>query len=173
MPSPPYLSMLIGDLTQRRVDAVVNAANNRLAGGGGVDGALHRAAGRAELQAACQALGGCPTGEAKATPGFLLAARWIIHAVGPVWLGGREGEPALLASAYLRSLGVAAGLGCRSIAFPAISCGAYGYPMDKASIVVRGAIQSFQGGPNALDRVELVFVDHDGLKAAQAAWKGP
>ncbi|HXB96802.1 MAG TPA: macro domain-containing protein [bacterium] len=170
MPLPPYLSILIGDLTQRPVDAVVNAANNSLMGGGGVNRAIHRAAGQERLQSACLKLGGCPTGGAKATPGFDLPARWIIHAVGPVWLGGREGEPAYLASAYLKSLGLAAELGCGSIAFPAISCGAYGYPAPMAAPVAREAIESFQKGSKALKKIELVFVDHDMLETTWAAW---
>jgi O-acetyl-ADP-ribose deacetylase (regulator of RNase III) len=170
MPLPPYLSLLIGDLTQRPVDAVVNSANNSLLGGGGVDRAIHRAAGQEQLQRACLALGGCPTGDAKATPGFRLPAKWIIHAVGPVWLGGREGEPALLASAYRRSLEVAADLGCGTVAFPAISCGAYGYPPQKAALVSRQAIEGFQRGSGALKRVELVFVDHDVLETALSVW---
>jgi len=167
---PQYLSILKVDLTQRRVDAVVNAANSSLAQGGGVDGAIHRAAGTADLQKACEALGGCPTGEAKATPGFKLHAIWIIHAVGPRWQGGREGEPALLASAYRTSLELAGDLKCRSIAFPAISCGIYGYPLLQAARIARRTIEAFQAGPKALKLIELVFLEPDLMKITEGVW---
>lgn len=127
------------DITRLDVDAIVNAANSALAPGGGVCGAIHRAAGP-RLAAACAALGGCPTGEARATPGFDLPARWVIHAVGPVWQGGGHGEAALLAGCYRASLHLAATLGARSIAFPAISCGIYGYPVEQAADVAVGTV---------------------------------
>jgi O-acetyl-ADP-ribose deacetylase (regulator of RNase III) len=172
LPLPPYLAILEADITQRQVDAVVNAANRHLAGGGGVDGAIHRAAGMEALQKACKALGGCPTGEAKATPGFKLKAKWIIHAVGPQWQGGGAGEASLLASAYRNSLEVAAGLGCRSIAFPAISCGIYGYPAKQAALIARKAIEAFQAGPQALAKIELAFIEPELLVLTENVWVG-
>jgi O-acetyl-ADP-ribose deacetylase (regulator of RNase III) len=148
-----------GDLTRERVDAIVNAANSSLLGGGGVDGAIHRAGGRAIL-AECRGLGGCETGDAKATTGGKLPARWVVHAVGPVWQGGGAGEDELLASCHRRSLEVAAELGCSSVAFPAISTGVYRFPLERAARVALGATAE------ALDRfeqIELVrFVLFDG-----------
>ncbi len=149
-----------GDITKQEVDAIVNAANQALAGGGGVDGAIHRAAGSAQLHAACAELGGCPTGDARATPGFALAARWIIHAVGPRWRGGDHGEEEQLASCYRRSLLVAAELGARSIAFPAISTGIYGYPAAPAASIAVSTIRStLAGAPLGIELVRLVAFD--------------
>ena len=144
-----------GDITLETVDAIVNAANESLLGGGGVDGAIHRAAG-SELLEACRALGGCATGEAKATPGFRLAARWVIHAVGPRWRGGTQGEPDLLASCYRRSLALADELGAVSVAFPAISTGIYGFPADRAA---RIAVDTIRASPTSVELVRLIAFD--------------
>jgi len=150
------LEAVEGDITAERTDAIVNAANTALARGAGVCGAIFAAAGPG-LAEACAELGGCPTGDAKATPGFGLAAHWIVHAVGPVWAGGGRGEPEALASAYRRSLEVADGLGAGSIAFPAISTGIFGYPLDQATHVAVATCREAE-----TDHVELVrFVCFD------------
>jgi O-acetyl-ADP-ribose deacetylase (regulator of RNase III) len=151
------LSFVVGDLTEQRVDAIVNAANTSLLGGGGVDGAIHRAGGP-EILAECRLLGGCETGDAKATTGGRLPARWVVHAVGPVWRGGGAGEPELLASAYRRSLEVARELGARTVAFPAISCGVYGYPAELAAPVAVGAVRPFE--PD-FDEIRFVFLSEE------------
>jgi O-acetyl-ADP-ribose deacetylase (regulator of RNase III) len=140
--STPVIEPVLGDITSEQVDAIVNAANRQLKGGGGVDGAIHREAGAAQLHAACAQLGGCEPGDAKATPGFALAARWIIHTVGPVWSGGTRGEPQTLASCYRRSLEVAEELGAESVSFPAISTGVYGYPPELAAEVAVSTIST-------------------------------
>jgi O-acetyl-ADP-ribose deacetylase (regulator of RNase III) len=159
-----------GDITAERVDAIVNAANSALAGGGGVDGAIHRAAGARELHAACAALGGCPTGDARATPGFRLPARWIIHTVGPVYRDGRRGEPALLGSCYRRSLEVADELGARSVAFPAISTGVYGYPPEEAATI---AVDTVRSTPTGVTLVRLVAFDATTLRIYEERLAAP
>lgn len=147
------------DITTLQVDAVVNAANAALAGGGGVDGAIHRAAGAAALQKACGAFdGGCPPGEARTTPGFALPARWIIHTVGPVWQGGGHGEEAVLASCYHASLAEADRVGAASVAFPAISTGVYRYPRPLAAAT---AVRALREAVTAVQRVILVAYDEE------------
>lgn len=149
------------DITTLPVDAVVNAANQSLLGGGGVDGAIHRAAGP-ELLEACRRLGGCETGDAKWTAGFGLPARWVIHAVGPRYQDGRHREPELLASCYRRSLELADELGVTSIAFPAISTGIYGYPHEAAAVV---AVDSLRSAPTRVEVAQLVAFDDSTLTA--------
>lgn len=149
------ITFVVGDLTQQRVDAIVNAANEALAPGGGVCGAIRRAGGD-EIFEECARLGGCATGDAKATGAGRLPARHVIHAVGPVWSGGEAGERELLASAYRRSLEVAEGLGCRTIAFPALSTGIYGFPADLAAPVAVGAVRELQ---DRFDEIRFVFLD--------------
>lgn len=157
------------DITQMEVDAIVNAANSGLLGGGGVDGAIHRAAGPALLEA-CRALGGCPTGEARLTPGFNLKAAYVIHTVGPVWQGGGHGEAALLAACYRNSLELARLHEARSIAFPAISCGVYGYPLEAAcELAVRTLRSCLEARPHALREVWLVAFDARALDAYRRA----
>ncbi len=152
------------------VDAIVNAANTTLLGGGGVDGAIHRAAGPG-LLAECRTLGGCPTGEARITKGYRLPARHVIHTVGPVYRDGRHGEPELLASCYRQSLELAAQHGVRSIAFPAISCGAYGYPLDEAvEIAVRECAEGMQR--HAIERLVFACFDRDMLERYEKALQG-
>jgi len=159
-PIPAVVEALRTDITRLPVDAIVNAANRTLLGGGGVDGAIHRAAGP-ELVEACRRLGGCPTGQARITPGFRLPARYVIHTVGPVWHGGNADEPATLASCYRGSLELAARLGAASIAFPAISTGVYGYPREKAARVVWDTLQEYcRKHPEPAD-IALVYYSPD------------
>ncbi len=157
------LELLRGDITTQPVDAVVNAANRALRGGGGVDGAIHRAAGAERLQAACRAIGSCPPGHSVVTEGFALPARFIIHTVGPVWRGGTAGERETLAACYASALAAADVVGARSVAFPAISTGVYGYPSDEAAGVAVEAVRAA-----ATTSVDLVrFVAFDAATLAQ------
>ena len=162
------LKISVGDLTREPVEAIVNAANNSLLGGGGVDSAIHRAAGP-ELLAECRNLGGCTTGEAKATAGYRLPARWVIHTVGPVWQGGDQGEAGLLSSAYRRSLEEAVRLGARSVAFPAISTGVYGYPKESAAAIAVSTVLDFLAGHPELAEVRLVCFSQDSAELHQKA----
>jgi len=157
------IEVVLGNIVDQEVDAIVNAANQTLLGGGGVDGAIHRAAGPRLLEA-CRPLGGCEVGDAKATPGFDLPCRWVIHTVGPVWSGGSRGEEESLASCYRRALEVAGRLGAKSVAFPAISTGAFGYPEAEAPAV---AVRTLRSTPTAVRLVRLVAFDHHAHRLLQ------
>jgi len=154
--SSSQLELVEGDITQQDIDAIVNAANSSLLGGGGVDGAIHRAAGPA-LLAECRQVGGCPTGEARITGGGRLVARYVIHAVGPVYRGGTQGEAERLASAYRHSLELASQHGLRSIAFPAISTGVYGYPMNEAARIALSTIRDYLRTHPQIELVRMVL----------------
>ena len=147
--------MIEDDITQQQMDAIVNAANTTLLGGGGVDGAIHRAAGP-QLLAECRTLGGCPTGEARITKGYNLPAKWVIHTVGPVWHGGSHGEDELLANCYRNSLALAEQHGIKSIAFPAISTGAYGFPIERAAKIAVREAKKFSESESSIDRIIFV-----------------
>lgn len=166
--SDPRMKIVEADITRLSVDAIVNAANTSLLGGGGVDSAIHRAAGP-ELLEACRPLGGCATGDAKITPGFHLPARWVIHAVGPVWQGGEQDEPKLLASCYRRSLELAVEAGARSVAFPAISTGVFAYPKEDAARIAVATVAAFLRQNSGLGEVVFCCFDPDSLEAHRTA----
>lgn len=161
------IEIIRGDITKSKVDAIANAANTSLLGGGGVDGAIHRAAGP-ELLEATRALHGCKTGEAKLTPGFRLPAKYVLHTPGPIWRGGGQGEAELLAGCYRSCLELAAQAGCRTVDFPSISTGVYGYPLDEAARVAIGSIAAWLETHPELERVRMVCFD-ERTRAAYAA----
>ncbi len=155
------ISLVQGDITQQKVDAIVNAANTSLLGGGGVDGAIHRAAGPKLLEE-CRTLGGCPTGQARITQGYNLSAKYVIHTVGPVWNGGRHREDDLLASCYSNSLALAERRGIRTIAFPCISTGVYGFPFERAAKIAVAEVRGFLEGKTGIEQVVFVcFLKRD------------
>lgn len=162
------IDIIRGDITKLKVDAIVNAANSTLLGGGGVDGAIHRAAGP-ELLAECRTLGGCRPGEAKITRGYNLPARFVIHTVGPVWSGGNRGEAAILANCYKNSLCLAIENGIRSIAYPAISCGAYRYPVSQAATIAVETTRAFLQTTDKIDKVIFVLASEEIFDAWRAS----
>ena len=162
------IAVIAGDITQQRVEAIVNAANSTLLGGGGVDGAIHRAAGP-ELLAECRTLGGCATGQAKITKGYKLPAKWVIHTVGPVWHDGQHGEDDLLAGCYRSCFALVESHGIKVVAFPSISTGAYGFPMDRAARIAVRETKQFLERNQLLERVMLVCFGASALDIHQAA----
>ena len=166
-----HVKLVVGDITLQETDAIVNAANSSLLGGGGVDGAIHRAAGP-ELLAECRTIGGCPTGEARITKGYWLKAKWVIHTVGPVWQGGSENEDQLLAQCYRQCFAVAFTHGIRTLAFPAISTGAYGFPAQRASTIAVREITSGLAAYPSIERVEIVAFDEPMAREYRRALRG-
>jgi O-acetyl-ADP-ribose deacetylase (regulator of RNase III) len=164
------IEIIRADITTLEVDAIVNAANSSLLGGGGVDGAIHRAAGP-QLLEECSTLGGCPTGEAKLTGGYNLAARHVIHTVGPIWQGGGEREHHLLRSCYRNSLELASSHGLKSVAFPAISCGAYGFPLEEAAVIAMGTVVKFISAETTVNRVIFACASDEVQTALQSAYE--
>ena len=160
------ITIVEGDITRQKVDAIVNAANNSLLGGGGVDGAIHRAAGP-ELLGETRQIGGCPTGEARVSKGYRLPAKWVIHTVGPIWRGGNRNEDHLLASCYRNSLTAAKDLGAKSVAFPSISTGAYGFPLERATEIALKETLDFLEKDETLEQVVFVCFGERGLKVYQ------
>ncbi len=170
MPASGKITLVQGDITKEDVDAIVNAANKSLLGGGGVDGAIHRAAGP-DLLEECKQLGGCETGDAKITKGYRLKARHVIHTVGPVYKGGTRGEAEKLAGCYRRSLEIAAENGLKSIAFPAISCGVYGYPIQEASRIAVRTVQDVCRSHPGIEEVRFVLFSDGDLKVYKESIK--
>lgn len=166
------IEVIKGDITKQHVDAIVNAANNSLMGGGGVDGAIHKAAGPL-LAAECMELNGCPTGEARVTGAYNLPARWVIHTVGPVWKGGNRREEDLLANCYRNSLLLAVQEGARTIAFPSISTGAYGFPLDRAAPIAVHEIERFLSRNSSISCVTIVCFSDDAFAAYTSAMRVP
>jgi O-acetyl-ADP-ribose deacetylase (regulator of RNase III) len=162
------IALVRGDITKLDVDAIVNAANRSLLGGGGVDGAIHRAAGP-QLLAECRTLGGCHPGDAKITRGYNLPARFVIHTVGPIWTGGKQGEPELLASCYSNALRLASQNQIKTIAFPAISCGAYGYPISQAAEIAMETTRDFLSNTSSVDKVMFVLFEESVFNAISPA----